>query len=263
MYIKKPMADGIRLKKHHGQNFLHDHSVVRDMLGAVNLKNRSVFEIGCGAGFLTKQILANDITRLWVFEIDPEWADKVATEFACPKLTVNTSNILDIDFEIFKEHSPWLLLSNLPYHVTFPILRKMQKNRDTVTEGVIMVQEEVAQKIVKDSGRGYGYISLFYQYYYEWKLLTKVPPTAFYPAPKVFSRLMHFKVRPDVAPIIDEDEFWKFIKLCFIQPRRTLRNNLSQTHLDISRLSEDTLKLRAQQMNFSELFELWQFIKNV
>lgn len=263
MYIKKPMADGIRLKKHHGQNFLHDHTVVRDMLGSVNLKNRSVFEIGCGAGFLTKQILANDIERLWVFEIDPEWADKVATELACPKLTVNTSNILDIDFDIFKEHKPWLLLSNLPYHVTFPILRKMQKNRDTVTEGVIMVQEEVAQKIVKDSGRGYGYISLFYQYYYEWKLLTKVPPTAFYPAPKVFSRLMHFKARPNVAPIIDEDEFWKFIKLCFIQPRRTLRNNLSQTHLDISRLTEETLKLRAQQMNFSELFELWQFIKNV
>ncbi len=263
MYIKKPMSDGIALKKHYGQNFLHDHTVVRDMLAAVNLKNRSIFEIGCGAGFLTRAILANDIARLWVFEIDPEWSEKVGKDLFCPKLTVNTSNILDIDFDIFEEHTPWLLLSNLPYNITFPILRKMQKNRDKVTEGVIMVQEEVAQKITKDSGRGYGYISLFYQYYFDWTLLTKVPPTAFYPAPKVFSRLMHFKAKPNVEPIIDEDEFWKFIKLCFIQPRRTLRNNLGQTHIDLTKIDEEILKLRAQQMDFSELFKLWQHIKNI
>jgi len=257
------MKGGIPLKKEHGQNFLHDSTVVDDMLKAVNLENRSVFEIGCGAGFLTKEILKKNIARLWVFEIDPAWATKVSTELAHSKMTVHTSNILDIDFAIFDEHKPWILLSNLPYHVTFPILSMVQRNRDKISEGVVMVQEEVAQKIVKDAGRGYGYISLFYQYYFDWTLLTKVPPTAFYPEPKVYSRLMHFKVKPDVKPIIDEQDFWRFIKLCFMQPRRTLRNNLGQTHLNLSQVSEETLKLRAQQLDFSKLLELWQLIKMV
>ncbi len=263
MFKKKPMKGGIPLKKEHGQNFLHDIAVVYDMLQAVNIKGRSVFEIGCGAGFLTREILKQDVERLWVFEIDPAWAQKVSVELAHPNMMVRTSNILDVDFVLFEEHKPWILLSNLPYHVTFPILSTVQRNRDKISEGVVMVQEEVAQKIVKDAGRGYGYISLFYQYYFEWTLLTKVPPSAFYPAPKVYSRLLHFKVKHNVVPIPDEQEFWKFIKICFMQPRRTLRNNLGQTHLNLGKISEEVLNLRAQQMDFSKLFELWQLIKRV
>ncbi len=261
MGIKKPSSQGIVLKKHHGQYFLRDLAVVKTMLSKVSVKGKSVFEIGCGDGVLTREINSNSPARLWVFEIDPEWANKVNKEFSGnKKMVMHEANILDVDFAVFEEHQPWILLSNLPYHVTFPILKKVHQNKHMITEGVVMVQEEVAQKIVKTSGRGYGYISLFFQYYFEWELLSKVPPTSFYPEPKVFSRLLYFKTKENVPVIPHEEEFWKFIKLCFSQPRRTLRNNLSQTHYDM-KLLESVLPLRAQQMRFSDLLDLWNRIK--
>lgn len=256
--MKRSFSDGIALKKYHGQNFLRDHSVVLSMLTAVDIKNKSVFEIGCGDGFLTREILAQNPARLWVFEIDKEWADKVTQDFsAFTGFTMFHTNVLDVDFSTFEPEAPWILLSNLPYHVTFPILKKVHANRDKISEGVVMVQEEVAQKIVKTRGRGYGYISLFFQYYFEWKLLVKVPPTAFFPAPKVHSRLLHFKPKKDLISIPDEVGFWKFIKLCFSQPRRTLKNNLEQTHFDLTKVPEKFSKLRAQQMSMADLLELW------
>lgn len=257
-----PTSGGIPLKKQHGQYFLRDNSIVQDMLSAVTIKNASIFEIGCGDGFLTRQIIAEKPKCLWIFEIDKDWAEKVEKECQGSKtLTMYQANILDIDFTIFDEHQPWILLSNLPYHVTFPILKKVQKNKEKIQEGVIMVQEEVAQKIVKTSGRGYGYISLFFQYNFEWKLLTKVLPKSFFPQPKVTSRIMHFKPRTDLEPIPDEQEFWKFIKICFSQPRRTLRNNLAQAHINTTKMSPEILKLRAQQMSFKDLLELWKTVK--
>ncbi len=258
--MKRPESQGIPLKKHHGQYFLRDSSVVYDMLNATTVKGQSVFEIGCGDGFLTREIIASDPERLWVFEIDEAWAQKVEKDFKqSGKLTMYHANFLDIDFSIFEATKPWTLLSNLPYHVTFPILKKVQAHRHLITQGVVMVQEEVAQKIVKTGGRGYGYISLFFQHYFEWTLLTKIPPTAFYPQPKVFSRLIKFVVRKEVTPIPDEVGFWKFIKCCFSQPRRTLKNNLAQTHFDVARI-EKYLSLRAQQMDFATLLDIWNLL---
>ena len=152
-------------------------------------------------------------------------------------------------------------MANLPYQVTFPILYILQKNMHVLKEGVIMVQEEVAQKILKSHGRDYGYVSLFFQYHFEWKMLDKIPPTAFNPPPKIFSRLLYFKPKFIKTPINNEQEFWKFIKICFKQPRRTLRNNLEQSHYDISKLSEQTLLLRAQQIDFEGFLEIWDKIK--
>lgn len=259
---KPPRSCGLPLKKQYGQNFLRDKSVVHDMLDAIDIKDKSVFEIGCNDGFLTREIIAKKPERLWVFEIDPDWAQVVEKELSSSqRFSMYQANFLDIDFSIFDPNQPWFLLSNLPYHVTFPILKKVQQYRHMIPEGVVMMQEEVAQKIVKTGGRGYGYISLFFQHYFEWKLLTKVPPIAFYPAPKVFSRLIHFKARTDMPEIPDEQGFWKFIKICFAQPRRTFRNNLQQTHFDSSRVPEETLKLRSQQMDFNQLLELWKLLQ--
>ena len=124
-------------------------------------------------------------------------------------------------------------------------------------EGVVMVQEEVAQKILKTHGRSYGFVSLFFQWFFEWKLLDKVPPEAFDPAPKVFSRLLYFKPRKDVAKINREEAFWVFIKTCFKQPRRTLRNNLMQSHYNLDAIDVKTLDLRAQQLSMTDLLAIW------
>lgn len=250
---------GIPVKKQFGQHFLRDQSVVDHMIDAVKLNDSSsVMEIGCGDGFLTRSILLQTaVARLWVFEIDPDWVDYVQQTIDDNRLQIFNENILDIDLARLEPHAPWVLLANLPYQITFPILHLLQRGRHLFAEGVIMVQEEVAQKIVKQSGRGYGYPSLFFQYYFEWKLLDKIPPGSFDPAPKVFSRLLYFKPKQDIKPIPQEEKFWKFIKICFAQPRRTLKNNLSQTHYDLTKISEELLMLRSQQMTMSDFLALW------
>jgi len=253
---------GIPLKKKFGQHFLRDVRIVHNMIFAVEITEKtSILEIGCGDGFLTKYILSTPADRLLVFEIDSDWANYVRETFKDERLTVIEDNFLDIDFSILEEHKPWTILANLPYQVTFPILHRFQEYRHLIKEGVVMIQEEVAQKIVKTRGRGYGYPSLFFQHYFEWKLLDKVPPTAFHPAPKVFSRTIYFKPRVDVVLIPDEDKFWQFIKHCFKQPRRTLKNNLAHTHYKIDKISEATFALRAQELSMADLLAVWELIR--
>lgn len=257
-------SQGIRLKKKYGQHFLRDERYPFIMIDAVSLNDMSsVFEIGCGDGFLTQRILDQPLERLWVYEIDPSWATYVKNHFTDDRLTVYTENFLDLDFTTLKPYAPWTVLANLPYQVTFPILHRFQEHRELLKEGVVMVQEEVAQKIVKTSGRGYGFPSLFFQHYFTWKLLEKVPPTAFLPPPKVYSRLLYFKPIANPTPIPDEQAFWQFVKKCFAQPRRTLRNNVKGIAHAIERIPAEMLNLRAQQMNMKDLLQIWQTINKL
>jgi 16S rRNA (adenine1518-N6/adenine1519-N6)-dimethyltransferase len=252
---------GIRLKKAYGQHFLQDTSVIASMIAAVSITpSSSLLEIGCGQGVLTGALLATGCARVRVYEIDPEWADYVYKQFPDPRLEMILGNVLDADFSVLQPHAPWILLANLPYQVSFPIMYKVHENRHLFQEGVVMLQEEVAQKIVKKSGKGYGFPALYFQYYFDLKLLNKVPPGSFYPPPKVFSRLLYFKPKVTVEPIVQEEQFWKFIKLCFAQPRRMLHNNLKQAHFDLSRIPERYLTLRAQQMHISDFLEVWQLL---
>lgn len=255
-------SQGIPLKKQYGQHFLRDIRIVHSMIFAVEITSKtSIFEIGCGDGFLTRSILDTSVARLKVFEIDSDWAQYIKSTLIDERLEVNQENFLDIDFSQLQEGKPWTVLANLPYNITFPILHKFQQHRDFLKEGVVMVQEEVAQKIVKQQGKGYGFPSLFFQHYFEWKLLDKIPPTAFHPAPKVFSRLLYFKPRAQVVPIPDEEKFWSFIKYCFKQPRRTLKNNLAQTHYATSNVSADIMGLRAQELSITRLLALWDIVR--
>lgn len=254
-------AHGIRIKKEYGQHFLHDVSVVQEMIARVGItKHSSICEIGCGDGFLTKAILQTACERVWVFEIDPEWVTYVSRQIVDNRLSIFTEDILSVDLERLKPHDPWILLANLPYQVTFPILYRLQQYRHLFAEGVVMVQEEVAQKIVQKTGRGFGVPSLFLQYYFEWSLLTKIPPSAFQPPPSVFSRLLYFKPKINVQPIVEEQAFWKFAKLCFRFPRRTLQNNLAATHIDRSVIPQKYLPLRAQQMSIEDFLHIWSII---
>ncbi len=257
-------SHGIPLKKRYGQHFLRDQHVVEHMLEHVDLTSQSsVLEIGCGDGFLTQEIVKHPLARFWIFEIDPQWAGFVKKAVPDKRIEMHEDNILDVDFKRFAPYKPWTVLSNLPYQITFPILHLFQKNRDLFKEGVIMIQEEVAQKIVKKSGRGYGFPSLFFQYYFEWKLLQKVPPGAFLPPPKVYSRLLYFKPQENLIPIPQEEEFWQFIKHCFAQPRRTLRNNLQHYQYNLMHFSDQTLGLRAQQMSMQDFLHMWKLILSV
>ena len=254
-------VEGIPVKKKYGQHFLRWQSVADHMIEAVTLtENSSVLEIGCGDGFLTKTILHTPAKRLWAFEIDSDWVHYIQKTINDDRLTVYEENILDVDFSRFEPYKPWILLSNLPYQITFPILHLIQRHRQLFAEGVVMMQEEVAQKILKTKGRGYGYVSLFFQHYFEWKKLEKIPPKAFYPPPKIDSRLLYFKPKTKLISIENEEAFWKFIKICFSQPRRTLKNNLQQSHYDLEKVPAEFFSLRAQQMSMNDFLHLWRLL---
>lgn len=252
---------GIRLKKKYGQHFLQKESVIHAMLDQVTLDSQTrVLEIGCGEGFLTRHILAEPIANLFAFEIDSDWATHIRSTIHDARLQIFEENFLTADLHFLETGAPYTILANLPYQVTFPILQRFKDHRDHIKEGVIMVQEEVAQKIAKKTGRGYGFVSIFFQWYFDWKLLLKVSPDAFIPQPKVDSRLLYFKPRKNNPEIIEIQKFWQFIKICFRQPRRTLRNNVSQSHYPMNIFPEEMLALRAQQLTMEDLIDLWHKI---
>lgn len=260
------MIHKLELKKKFGQHFLTQSWVVDQAIARVQLdQNSAVLEIGGGAGFLTRAILAQKLGQLLVFEIDPQWASYLQTEFAHDiaqhRLTILNQDFLQLDFQQLAPAAPWTILANLPYNVSFPIIESLVRHRTLFKEGVVMVQEEVAQKIVKTSGRGYGALSLFLQYYCDWQLLAKIPPSAFNPPPKVFSRLIYFVPKLQVPAIPDEINFWKFVRMCFKFPRRTMRNNLLSTHYNWQQLSIETLNLRAQQMQIDQFLVIWDLLR--
>ena len=262
MGYKKPHRQGIELKKRYGQHFLKDRFFVDRMIDAVRLDDKiSVMEIGCGEGILTGAILQGPCKQLKVFEIDEQWASYVDKVYGSDsRLNIVLDNVLDAQWDLLADQGPWVLLANLPYQITFPIFHRIQQHRALFLEGVIMIQEEVAQKIVKTTGRDYGYSSLFFQHFFELKMLDKISPGAFYPPPSIYSRLLYFKPKQNLPTIEKEEEFWKFIKLCFHQPRRTLRNNLAQSHFDLSILDSEILLKRAQQLSMQDLLGIWSVL---
>lgn len=263
---RKPVVDEFEnlphIKKAFGQHFLRNASVVDRMIDNVKVdENTTVVEIGCGDGFLTDAILKQTpCKQLVVFEIDQDWSDYVQNKIKDSRLNVNLADILQVDLmQELDNKRPLVLLANLPYQITFPILFKLQANKSLFSEGVVMVQEEVAQKIVAKRGKKYSQTSMFLQYHFEWKLLDKVEPRSFVPAPKVFSRTIYFKPKFDLIEIPNESEFWDFVKMCFRCPRQTIRNNLKSTkYFKNEKLSDEILQLRSQQISFDQFIELWK-----
>lgn len=257
-----PEQHGIAVKKHHGQNFLRETWVLDRILTHAKIpQGASVVEIGCGDGALTRALLTTPLKQLRVYEIDPEWAHYVQIRVKDPRLTIKQEDILRISLTAeLAADAPWMLVANLPYHLTFAILHLLAANPSLITGGIFMVQEEVAQRLASKGGRSMGYVSLFFQHLWEITLHEKIGPGAFFPPPKVNSRLVEFHVRSKLDSIPDEADFWKFIKACFAQPRRTLRNNLATYHYDLSRIDETLLQLRAQQMNKEQFLAIWQLL---
>lgn len=247
-------------KKSLGQHFLRNKAVVHNMLAQTRsaCENSTILEIGCGDGFLTEQILAQTgCKRLVCLEVDPEWARVVTTKIKDPRLLVLNVNALDYDWNSFYDGTPMVLLANLPYNVSIPLLKKLRLNSPLFQQGVFMVQEEVAQKLTAQTGRSFGSLSLFMQHVFEMNLLQKIDPSSFSPPPKVTSRLVHFKPQATSVAIEQEEGFWKFIKACFASPRRMLKNNLAGYNFDAKIVEQQIGGLRAQQLNFEQLLSFW------
>ncbi len=167
--------------------------------------------------------------RVLAVEIDDQLVDHLKHKFReSNAIDVIQGDILDVDLgELIASRSGQAVevTGNLPYYITSPIVRRIFDVHEQVSAALLLVQKEVAARIVAVNGtRDYAYLSVLCQLYSDPKVLFNVPPEAFQPPPKVTSALVQLKMRTGLPPDAD---FLHFLQLCFRQPRKMLRNNLS------------------------------------
>jgi 16S rRNA (adenine1518-N6/adenine1519-N6)-dimethyltransferase len=133
-----------------------------------------------------------------------------------------------IDAAVGKTHRPVRVVGNLPYYVSTPIIQRLVQLRRLISDMTFMLQEEVADRIVSDpGGKEYGYLTVLVQFYCSARKAFRVSPSAFRPAPKVWSAVVRLDVRETPAvKVEDEQRFMRFVRFCFAQRRKTVLNNL-------------------------------------
>ncbi|HEY1159043.1 MAG TPA: 16S rRNA (adenine(1518)-N(6)/adenine(1519)-N(6))-dimethyltransferase RsmA [Terracidiphilus sp.] len=223
-----------------GQNFLNDAQAVERIASSLgDLSNRTVVEIGPGAGAITGALVARAAHVLAV-ELDPGLAAHLRTRFPPGRLTVLQQNVLAFDFAAASAAAgqPLLVFGNLPYYITSQILLKLAashaapegtaQSRAVLDRAVLMVQREVADRITAQPGsRDFGLLSVTVQMYGPAESLFTLPPASFSPPPDVHSTVVRWRFAPRFSELsLDESSFLPFVRKVFAQKRKTLSNNL-------------------------------------
>jgi 16S rRNA (adenine1518-N6/adenine1519-N6)-dimethyltransferase len=213
-----------------GQNFLRDQGAIARIVAALgDVSEQSVIEIGPGEGAITRALCerAGHVTAI---EVDHELAIRLKAFYPAEKLTVVEQDVLEFDFAAVAAQSGQKLVvaGNLPYYITSPILLKLAENHAVLDRAVLMVQREVADRVVAGpGGRDYGLLSVTVQMYGPAERLFTLPPGAFSPPPEVHSTVFRWKFAPRFVELgVTEESFLRFAKQAFAQKRKTLANNL-------------------------------------
>lgn len=254
-----------------GQNFLHDAQAIRRIADALgNVSSQTVVEIGPGRGAITRELAAR-AAHLIAVELDAGMAQELATQFPPERVTVEHCDVLAFDFSKAAEAAGHKLAvaGNLPYYVTSPILLKLAANHAALDRAVLMVQREVADRIVASPGsRDYGLLSVTVQMYGPVERLFTLPPGAFSPPPDVHSSVFRWRFSPRfVALEVEEAGFLAFVRQCFAQKRKTLANNLRAAGWATGRI-QDALEgahipaqARAETLSLEDFATLWKALK--
>ena len=215
-------------RKRFGQNFLEDHGVVERIVAAIRPQPGERFiEIGPGLGALTLPLLQH-LEHLDVIEIDRDIVEDLRTCHPANRLTVHDGDALEFDFTAMG--CDLRVVGNLPYNISTPILFHLTGQAGVVHDAHFMLQREVVERMSAQPGTSeYGRLSVMLQYRWSIDSLFDVPPSAFRPAPKVWSsvvRMIPHRVLPHVAN--DEGLFADVVMRAFGQRRKTLRNTLRE-----------------------------------
>ena len=213
--------------RRYGQHFLKDPQWINRILDSAAVEEDKVLEIGPGRGALTLP-MAWKASRLLAYEIDPDLAAPLARGFADkPHLEVVQEDFLEADVYSRLKDGDWKVVANLPYYVTTPILEKLfQLGRGCIREMWLMMQHEVAERIVSPATREAGSLTYFANFYSQPTYLFKVPPQAFAPPPEIDSAVVHFRLR-DELPSPRPKRFFAIVRRAFGARRKTLRRSLS------------------------------------
>tara|TARA_B100000787_G_scaffold154321_1_gene129087 strand:- start:53 stop:832 length:780 start_codon:yes stop_codon:yes gene_type:complete len=240
----------IRAKKKFGQNFLIDQQVIKRILDSINPnKSKSVLEIGPGLGALTIPLLSK-LNHINVVEIDTDMVKFLTKEIPATKITIHQEDILGVEETRFSDYN--LIIGNLPYYISTPILLKLAKIKKNDADLFFMLQKEVAERVsAKPSTKAYGRLSAILQYFFSIELLFDIPAEAFKPIPNITSSFVKF-TRKNLQDLnaINDDNYERVIKLAFQYKRKTLKNNFKGIldDSDFSSLDIDP-KMRAETLS--------------
>ena len=225
------MANGMHYaRKRFGQNFLHDHSVIANILANLQIKpNQHWVEIGPGLGALTAPLLDKNI-RLDIVELDRDLVSLLRAKYKDNlNLTIHSADALKFDFaKLALADEKLHIVGNLPYNISTPLLFHLLDSAACIADMYFMLQKEVVDRICAVPGsKKYGRLSVMMQYHCAAECLFNVYPESFEPAPKVMSAIIKLIPHP-MPPVVVNDKavFKQLVTQAFSQRRKTLRNSL-------------------------------------
>lgn len=219
-------------KRRFGQNFLVDKTVIDRIISAVSPQPvETIVEIGPGRGALTSR-LVDQTGRLIAIEFDRDLAPQLRNQLSgASNVQVIEADALTVDFcKAIEPATQARVVANLPYNIGTAILQRLIEQRACISEMTLMLQREVVDRILAQAGSSErGYLSVLVEAYCETEKLFDVSPQAFRPAPKVWSSVVHLRVRQKIgAEVKDEKLLWQVVSAGFAHPRKTILNNLRE-----------------------------------
>ena len=252
----------IKMSKKLGQNFLIKRGIVDEIVHAAELTpGEPVLEVGPGIGTLTQRLAQSgaDVTAI---ELDRRLLEVLDTTLASyDNVRIIHGDVLKLDVPSIMNHKPFKVVANLPYYITTPIIMSLLESKLSIERLVVMVQKEVALRMVAKPGtKDYGALSVAVQYYTEPDIVLDVPPKSFLPAPAVTSSVIRCVLR-DKPPVdvIDEKLFFRVVKAGFAQRRKTFANTMKTTGLSKDRIEELLAKANIDGQRRGETFTLQEF----
>ena len=262
-------AKFFRTKKRLGQNFLVNPDVIYDIIDFAQItKDDVVLEIGPGVGFVTEQLVKH-AKKVIAVELDEE-AIKELEKLDCDNLQIIHNDILKTDLSDLCDEKI-KVVANIPYYITSPIIAHLlgeiddlnNKNRNKIIDIILMVQEEVARRIVateNSQSKQYGLLTILSQFWADCSIIRLVGRKSFYPAPKVNSALLSLKVRKEpLLKLNDYKHFRKTIKAAFSQRRKTLKNCLVGSGFDKDKVTNAILQMQLDENIRGEKLSIQQF----
>ena len=252
----------IKAKKSLGQNFLIDQNIIDKIINIVEIKDKSILEIGPGTGNLTKNILEKNPKKLIVIEKDNDLAKSLKKNLENNVKIIN-DDVLKID-ETKLDADILTVFGNLPYNISTEILCNWIlniKNKNFWFENlVLMFQKEVADRIIaKFNTKNYGRLSILSNWKLEIEKICDVQPSSFFPKPKIDSSVLLFKPKLNFFPLTNPKNLETITRIFFMHRRKMLKksyNLLFNGNLDIANKLNIDLNLRPQNLNFETYYKL-------
>ena len=254
-----------RPRKRWGQNFLIDKNLKDKILRKLELgAEDTVIEIGPGFGELTLD-LARRAKNVFAIEKDKKIVSILKDMLELfPNVTLIEKDFLDVDIKEIARRKKIIIYGNIPYYITSPLIEKLFDNISLVKSIYLVVQREIANRILAMPGsKDIGRLSLYVQYYTEPRRLFKIGKGAFYPSPKVESVFLKLEVlKKRKVYVKDEPLFFKIIKKAYSQRRKTILNSISGEGVDKGALSHILKraklnpKARAEELSLSDFARL-------